>query len=491
MYFFEHLTEHNDHWVSDNVRYKGKTVAEVFEAMKKLYKEKTGQLPQLTNKIKVNKKTGKEYKCAGWSPIREMCPPIKEDTKIEDFEYLKKWAKKHGIEIIRIDLHKDEGYYDEKTGEYKMNYHAHVVASFLDWNTGKTVKPNSQAMSEMQTILAMALDMERGERKANTGVGYLDHPQYRKMMEAIDGEKKEIIEEAKKEASAIVDEAYKDAVAIKQSAEDELKSIQAEVKKAETRLKGLTTMISNLEAQKDNIEAQIAALEDEYAEDKEQLEQKRSELQTKLTGIEKKIAEKQEKFNTAEQQLRDINDQFTKIKEQKEKYEKDIRTMTDDAIKRHDKINKAISQKRAELAKMDKAGELTRAEKHIEERNVVIYRRWPEARNAVDAIFQLGNSTTAKDFTPQQALDVEHAIATSGTSRTDAAKNLLSLTQKEFDDYRTPRGYVEGAAKLVNSIAQGTHLRLTALLRSQPKDAGGGPSYITDLTDWAGNQIHR
>ena len=165
--------------------------------------------------------------------------------------------------------------------------------------------------------------------------------------------------------------------------------------------------------------------------------------------------------------------------------------MTDDAIKRHDKINKAISQKRAELAKMDKVGELTRAEKHIEQRDEVIYSRWPEARNAIDAIFQLGNSTTAKDFTPQQALDVEHAIATSGTSRTDAAKNLLSLTQKEFDDYRTPRGYVEGAAKLVNSIAQGTHLRLTALLRSQPKDAGGGPSYITDLTDWAGNQIHR
>jgi len=502
LYFFEHLTEHNDHWVNDNARYKDKTVADVFEAMKNLYKEKTGQLPQLAEKKKVNKKTGKEYKCAGWSPIREMCPPIKADTKIEDFDYLKKWAKKHGIEIIRIDLHKDEGYHDKDTGEYKMNYHAHVVASFLDWNTGKTVKPNSQAMSEMQTILAMALNMERGERKADTGKQYLDQVEYREMMESIDGEKKKITEEAKKEAAgiiteahnaaaAIVDEAYKDAATIKQSTEDEHQSLKAEIKKAETRLKGLTTMLANLEAQKDNLEAQIAALENEYAEDKEQMEQKRSELQVKLTGLEEKIAEKQEKFNSAEQQLRDINNQFTRVKEQKEKYEKDIRIMTDDAIKRHDHLNKKISQKREELTKIDKSGELARAQKHIEQRNDLIYKRWPKARNAVDAIFQLGNSPTATDFTPQQALHVEHAIVTSGTDRTEAARDLLSLAQKDFDNQRTPGGWVDNAAKVVQSIAQRTHQRLTALLKQQPKDNNDGPSYITDLTDWAGNQIHR
>ena len=475
LYFFEHLTEHNDHWVNDNVRYKDKTVADVFEAMKKLYQEKTGQLPQLVDKIKVSKKTGKEYKCAGWSPIREMCPPIKEDTKIEDFEYLKKWAKKHGIEIIRIDLHKDEGYYDKDTGEYHMNYHAHIVASFLDWKTGKTVKPNSQAMSEMQTILAMALDMERGERKADTGKGYLNHTQYKKMMEEIDGEKKKL-DEIKAQTK---------------QAEKKLDDANVEIKKADKRLKGLTTMLSNLESQKDNLEAQIAALEDEYSENSEQMEQKRSELLAKFAEIEEKISDKQQKLRTAEQKLRDIEGQQQRLISQNQDIEKKIKGMVDDAIKRHEKTNNAIDAKRAELRKMDKSGELDRAYKHIEQRNAVIYRRWPEAQNATDAIFQLGNSPTAKDFTPQQALDVEHAIATSGTSRTDAAKDLLSLTQKEYDDHRTPRGYVEGAAKLVNSIAQGTHQRLTALLKQQPKDAGGGPSYITDLTDWAGNQIHR
>lgn len=475
LYFFEHLTEHNDHWMNDNVRYKDKTVADVFEAMKKLYQEKTGQLPQLVDKIKVSKKTGKEYKCAGWSPIREMCPPIKEDTKIEDFEYLKKWAKKHGIEIIRIDLHKDEGYHDEETGEYKMNYHAHVVASFLDWNTGKTVKPNSQAMSEMQTILAMALDMERGERKADTGKQYLDHVQYREMMEEIDGEKKKL-DEIK--------------VQTKQ-AEKKLDYVNVEIKKADKRLKGLTTMLNNLEAQKDNLEAQIAALEDEYSEHNEQYEQKRAELLSKLAETEENIADKQQKLRIAEQKLRDIEGQQQRLISQNQNIEKKIKGMVDDAIKRHDQTNKAIDAKRAELRKMDKSGELDRAYKHIEQRNAVIYRRWPEARNAIDAIFQLGNSPTAKDFTPQQALDVEKAITLSGTERTAAAKDLLSLAQKDFDDHRTPQAWIDGAAKTVKSIAQGTHQRLTNLLSQQPKDAGGGPSYITDLTDWAGNQIHR
>lgn len=170
--------------------------------------------------------------------------------------------------------------------------------------------------------------------------------------------------------------------------------------------------------------------------------------------------------------------------------------MADDAIRRHDSLNakmketeNAIKEKRAELARFDKTGELKRAHKHIEAQDNIIYRIWPEARNAIAAIFEFGNSNTATDFTPQQALDVEKAIAFSGISRTDAAKDLLVLAEKDFDNHRTPRGWVDSAAKEVMSIARGTHQRLTALLKQQPKDSGGGPSYITDLTDWAGNSI--
>lgn len=269
------------------------------------------------------------------------------------------------------------------------------------------------------------------------------------------------------------------------------KDLETQNKQLEKKVKGLTTILSNLEAQKDNLEAQIAALEDKYTEHNEQFEQKRSELLVKLTDIEKKIADKTQKLGTAEQQLRDIKGQQQRLIEQNQEVEKNTKTMIDDAILRHDRTNKAISEKRAELKKMDKSGELAQAQKHIEDRDAVIYRRWPEARNAVSAIFQLGNSPTATDFTPQQALNVEKAIALSGIERTAAAKDLLSLAQKDFDNQRTPKGWIEGAIKVVQSIALSTHQRLTALLKQQPKDTGGGPSYITDLTDWAGNQIQR
>lgn len=84
---------------------------------------------------------------------------------------------------------------------------------------------------------------------------------------------------------------------------------------------------------------------------------------------------------------------------------------------------------------------------------------------------------------------MEHAIVTSGTNRTDAAQELLSLAQKDFDNNRTWRRWADNAGREVMKIATNTHHRLTALLSQQSKDTPGGPSYITDLTDWAGNQI--
>lgn len=239
LYFFEHLTKNNSHWVNDLDRYKDKTVADVFETMKKIYTEKTGQKPQLNEKTRVNKKTGKEYKIQGWAPIQEMCVPIKIDTKIEDFDYLKKWAKKYGIEIIRIDLHKDEGYHNEKTGEYKMNYHAHVVASFFDWETGRTVKPPSESMSEMQTILAIALGMGRGKRKEETGAKALTAMQYRLMKEREDLEKVEAEKTAAKEQLNNVEKNLKNMEIVNNTfdtsvLEEELLKVMQE--KAETEL---------------------------------------------------------------------------------------------------------------------------------------------------------------------------------------------------------------------------------------------------------------
>lgn len=271
-----------------------------------------------------------------------------------------------------------------------------------------------------------------------------------------------------------------------------LYDINAQVKQADRKLKGLTTMVSHLKEEKETIDIDLAALEEmrkkgegDYEEITKQIEEK----QRQLAEINCKLEDKEQKLTTAEQQLRDAT---TKKKD----VEKKIKVMTDDAIRRHDSINErfkqadqAIRDKREEIKKMDKTGELSRAHKHIEDRDSIIYRRWPEARNAIEAIHQLGSTPSTRDFTPQQALHIEHALVTSGIDRIDAAKDLLSLAQKEFENNRTWPGWVENTGREVMRIANGTHQRLTALLKQQPKDAGGGPSYITDLTDWEGNQV--
>ena len=99
------------------------------------------------------------------------------------------------------------------------------------------------------------------------------------------------------------------------------------------------------------------------------------------------------------------------------------------------------------------------------------------------------SSSSVHDFTPQQALHVEHAIVTSGTTRTKAAEELISLAKKDFDNNKTYSGWVNGAMREVMKIASNIHQRLNALLKTLPKNHDGSPSYITDLTDWAGNQI--
>lgn len=177
LYYFPELSLNNVSW--ENPKYEGKSCAALFEEMKQLYIDKVGQAPQLKDREHISKKTGKKSVIAGWSPIREGCPPIKEDTTIEDFKPVIDWAHENGLDVIRIDLHFDEGHDDAETKERKLNRHAHVVFDWVDHNTGKTLKLDDTKMSELQDVMAAALGMERGIRKAETGLEHIPAAEYR------------------------------------------------------------------------------------------------------------------------------------------------------------------------------------------------------------------------------------------------------------------------------------------------------------------------
>lgn len=176
LYFFQDLTKNNSSYV--NPTYEGKTCNQIFQDLVQLYKSKIGQMPQLKDREWIDKKTGKKKKRPGWSPIREAVLPIKADTTLKDFDKLVAWLRQKGVEVIRIDLHKDEGY-ENVTGKRKMNYHAHLVVDWINHETANTAKLTPADMSEFQTMCAVSLDMERGTPKTVTGKQHLDSAEYR------------------------------------------------------------------------------------------------------------------------------------------------------------------------------------------------------------------------------------------------------------------------------------------------------------------------
>lgn len=277
LYFFQDLSHNNSSW--GNPEYGGKTCAEILEDLKKIYTDKVGQAPQLKDRERINAKTGKVFKVAGWSPIREAAIPIKEDTRIEDFRPVVDWLKQKGWNVIRIDLHKDEGYENQATGGRKMNYHAHLVVDCLDHNTGRTNKLSNEDVSlkGIQRIVAEALGMECGVAKEVTGSEHRDLWQQREY-----------------------------------AASKNIKILQTEIK-------GLSTMIANFEAMKSNIIWEIDGLKKQAQEGRmtqEEMRRNIDQLQGKLEEVEAKLKEKNESLEKATQQLSEMAQRKEKVAHQ-------------------------------------------------------------------------------------------------------------------------------------------------------------------------------
>lgn len=176
LYFFQDLTHLNKSIV--NPEYEDLSCAEIFEKQKETYMRKVGQKPNMEDRVITNQKTGKQRTVSGWSPLREGVAPIKEDTKLEDFAPFIAWCNDNGLNVVRIDLHFDEGY-ENTRGERTFNRHAHIVVDWMDWNTGRTAKLDASKMSEAQDVIADALGMERGAKKLETGAVHLNPTEYR------------------------------------------------------------------------------------------------------------------------------------------------------------------------------------------------------------------------------------------------------------------------------------------------------------------------
>lgn len=117
-------------------------------------------------------------------PIKEAVVNLRPDTSMEDLKNLADEIKaKFNVECFQIHIHRDEGHKDDN-GNIVINDHAHMLFDWQNKEKGTTMKLNKVHMSQMQTLVANSLKMERGELRVNSNRERLEPLEYKTMKAA-------------------------------------------------------------------------------------------------------------------------------------------------------------------------------------------------------------------------------------------------------------------------------------------------------------------
>jgi len=241
LYIRVDLSRNNTSYVAPEM--EGISLQQHYDHIREMVKLKTGRSMQEKD-VEYTDKKGKVRVRKGCSPIRESVVNIREDTSLEDLlNYTRKVESRWGIRAVQIHLHKDEGHYEnpEDRESWKPNYHAHIIWDWMDHVTGKSRKLDAGDMSEMQDLVAGTLEMERGQRKSETGLDHLERNDYiiqkqenkKKMLEK--DNRKALAEKDAAETAAILAMEEKDKVEeMTRQAKAELADMQSQMSSKQT-----------------------------------------------------------------------------------------------------------------------------------------------------------------------------------------------------------------------------------------------------------------
>ena len=196
LYIRTELTRDNETYVAPDM--VGINLQQHYDNLKALVKEKTGRAMQEKDVEYTDKKGVKRVR-KGSSPIREGVVNIKPDTTMDDLlQYTERVHERWGIRAIQIHMHKDEGHYEspEDRSTWRPNLHAHIIWDWIDHATGKSYKLNAEDMSEIQDMVAETLDMQRGQKKSETGLDHLERNDF--IIQKQENKKKQLQEETQK-----------------------------------------------------------------------------------------------------------------------------------------------------------------------------------------------------------------------------------------------------------------------------------------------------
>lgn len=451
----------NETWVSPDFREA--TLTDRYNQIAAMVKEKTGRAMQTKDRERVNKKTGKVTIVRGSTPLKEGVVVIKDGTTMEQLrKFCEVCNERWGVTALQVFIHRDEGHYgipgDNAT--WKPNLHAHIVWDWMNHETGKSCKLDEKAMSEMQTVLAECLDMERGTSKEVTGKEHLERTDF------IIAKQKQETERAKAEKEA--------ALAAKEKAETERRTIEGENKSKEKYLQSLDNDIADKEHQlRDERKAKVdsildsfgslvgvgksAAMEKEIARLKAENERIRKAFPD---AVKSKVAELTQAL-VAEKQKAEAERDRALVQSRSLGIERDkaVRELQEQKDGERQRIDFAVSRATAEKDKTIRLlQDALKASRDILNLLAgILYKASEVFKRAIDAIIHFGTEQHKSFFAPSEAADIKSVMQEYG--ETTEQENAIGAWLCGYAESRQPFDEIKHrhTLKEVGDVAKGLY----------------------------------
>lgn len=454
LYIRTDLMASNEAWVAPELG--NSSLSDRYNQIAQMVKEKTGRAMQTKDRERVNKKTGKVTIVRGSTPLKEGVVVIKNNTTMEQLHHFCEVCKERwGITPLQVFIHRDEGHYSnpQDPATWKPNLHAHIVWDWMNHETGKSCKLDEKAMSEMQTVLAECLEMERGISKEVTGKKHLERADF------IITKQKQEAEQAKAEKEA--------ALSAKEEAEAELQFIKGENEAKEIYRQSLDNEIADKEKQlKDERKARVDSILDGVGsllgvgksatieKDNAKLKAENERIRKAFPGAVNKEVEKRTKVLAAEKQNAEA---------ERDRALAQNRSLV---IERNKAVTQLKSQQADEQQRVESAVRLANTEKDktislLQSRlkasrqvlNIIadmLYAASDIFKRAIDAIIHYGTEKYKSIFGNDEAADIKNVMETYGRTKEQhqAVGSWLcdyAESQQPFDKIKHRQTYKEVA----------------------------------------------
>lgn len=416
IYLRTDLIDDNESWVSSRI--EGISLREYYNHIGEMVKAKTGRAMQTKDRTRINKKTGKTTTVRGSTPIKEGVVVCKADTTMEELQrYGQLCRERWGITPLQIFIHRDEGHYETPGNEttWKPNYHAHIVWDWMNHDTGKSCKLTPQDMSEMQTILAETLGMERGTSKELTGREHLERTDY-------------IVAKQKREAEK--------AQVVKEQAEAELKAMNKENR--DSIKSGLANLFGK---------GKYAAIEKENEElraENEQIKQSFPEV------LKREVGKHTEKLSAEKRQAEARQQALAKERDEA------VRQLDEQKVNEQQRIEQAVREVTGQQNEI--IGELRRKSTLLNVLADLLYQAGGVFRRAVAAIIDFATSQYKSVFSPSEVADIKEVMRSYGGEDSEQQK-VVGKWLISYAESREQLDTIElkHTCNEVNDIAQGAY----------------------------------